>query len=106
MPRVGLLNMCLGFLGLILAGFMGVFNSFDLTDAFLKGEGVISKWELVLFDSAHGHVGLFAMIHILFGLTLPYSNVPPRFWLWQTLGLFCGLVAMIDTNSSVWRTVL
>lgn len=94
MAKEALVNLCLGFWILVMASFMGVFNSFELTEAFLKGPDVIPQWERTLFQSAHGHLGLFGLIHIAHGLTLAYSRMT-KFVKWlQTVGLFLGCVAM------------
>ena len=94
MPRIALLNIIWGFLVLVIAAFMGVFNSFDLTDAFLKGSEVVPQWEQVVFSSSHGHTGFFGILHILVGLTMPYSTLNLRFKKAQTFGLFAGCIAM------------
>lgn len=94
MSRLGLLNMAWGFFILIFTGFMGMFNAYSLTDVYLKGREVVPQWEQVLFDSAHGHLGLFGIIHVLMGLTFPYSTMPDLVKRLQTIGLVLGCFAM------------
>ena len=94
MPRVGLLNFILGFMTLFLAASAGAFVSFDMTQAFLKDPEQLHSWQLTLLASAHGHTNLFGILHILLGLTLPYSPLPEKFKYTQTFGLFLGVIAM------------
>lgn len=94
MPRLGLLNMAIGFLVLFFAACAGAFVSFDMTEAFLKNTALLHNWQMTLLASAHGHSNMFGILHILFGLTLPYSQLGPQIKAWQTVGLFAGVVAM------------
>ena len=94
MPRLGLFNMAVGFLVLFFAACAGAFVSFDLTEAFLKNTSLLHNWQMTLLSSAHGHSNLFGMLHILFGLTLSYSPLAPRYKALQTGGLFAGVIAM------------
>lgn len=94
MPRVALLNMLIGFAVVVLAAMGGVFNSFTMTEGFLKDPQLLGAWETVVKNSSHGHTNLFALLHVLFGLTLPYSALPMRIKKWQTAGLFAGTLAM------------
>ena len=94
MPRLGLVNMALGFLVLFFAACGGAFVAFDMTEAYLRNTEQLHSWQNVLLSSAHGHTNLFGMLHILFGLTLPYSPLPSRWKVAQTLGLFAGVIAM------------
>ncbi|RZA13013.1 MAG: hypothetical protein EOP10_30445 [Proteobacteria bacterium] len=94
MPRISLLNMAIGFSVLFLAACAGAFVSFDMTEAFLKDTTQLHNWQATLLASAHGHTNLFAMLHILLGLTFPYSSLSNRIKAWQTGGLFAGVIAM------------
>ena len=94
MSRISLINITLGFFLLVITGFMGVFSSFTLTEAFLKGRDVVPHWEEVLFAAAHGHLGLFAILHIVLGLTFPYARSSFFVKKLQSLGVFMGCVAM------------
>jgi len=94
MPRLAILNMAIGFFVVFVAASAGAFISLDITHAFLYDEESLHRWQLLLHRSAHGHTNLFGMLHILFGLTLPYSLCSQRIKIWQTAGLLLGCVAM------------
>ena len=94
MARISIWNMAFGFLLLFFAACAGAFVSFDMTDAFLKDPALLDSWQLTLMKSAHGHTNLFGMLHVMFGLTLPYSRLADKFKLWQSYGLVAGSVAM------------
>jgi hypothetical protein len=94
MPRLGLFNMMLGFCVLAIAAAAGAFVATDLTQGFVHDKELIDSWQLMLDKSAHGHTNLFALLHICFGLTLPYSSWKARFKMAQTAGLLLGTLAM------------
>ncbi len=94
MSKVAIANMAWGFVVILIAALGGVINAFDLTDAHLKGAALVSTWQIQLLQSAHGHSNLFGMLHILFGLTIPYSRYSSKITKWQSLGLLGGTVAM------------
>lgn len=94
MPRVAILNMLIGFVVLSLAAAAGSFVATEATEAILKDPTLLNTWGQILRRSAHGHTNLFAMTHILFGLTLPYSGLSSHLKKWQTIGLLCGTIAM------------
>jgi hypothetical protein len=94
MPRLNILNMAIGFTVLFFAACAGAFVSFDMTEAFLKDASLLHSWRATLEASAHGHTNLFAMLHILLGLTLSYSPLSQRMKALQTAGLFAGVIAM------------
>jgi hypothetical protein len=86
--------MAIGFTVLFFAACAGAFVSFDMTEAFLKDPSLLNSWRATLEASAHGHSNLFAMLHVLLGLTLPYSPLSSRIKAYQTGGLFAGVIAM------------
>lgn len=94
MPRLGLLNIVIGFFTLFVAACAGAFISFDMTQFFLKDPAQLGSWEITLLKSAHGHTNLFGILHILFGLTLPYSPCSTKIKIAQTCGFFAGVLAM------------
>lgn len=94
MPRLGLLNMVIGFFTLFVAACAGAFISFDMTQFFLKDPAQLDSWQLTLMKSAHGHTNLFGILHIVFGLTLPYSPFPSKIKIAQTCGFFAGVLSM------------
>ncbi len=94
MPRLAIANMMIGFVILFLAACAGAFRAFDLTEAFIKDQELLGQWEMVLLNSAHGHTNMFAMIQILFGLTMPWSRLSLRWKQWQTFSITSGAFAM------------
>lgn len=104
MPRLSILNMAIGFLVLFLAACIGSFIAFDMTEGYLRDPEILSSWQLALQKSSHGHSNLFGILHILFGLTLPYSKLSLNLRKWQTLGLFSGTLAM--GPGMLWRAQL
>lgn len=94
MPRLALFNICIGFIVLFLAAAAGAFIATDLTAGFLKDKAFVDSWAVMLSKSAHGHSNLFALTHIAFGLTMPYSRFSARVKLCQTIGLGLGTLAM------------
>ncbi|WP_141731110.1 hypothetical protein [Oligoflexus tunisiensis] len=94
MSRLSILNMALGFLVLFFAACAGAFVSFDMTQAFLHDIKQLGTWEMTLLQSSHGHSNLFGVLHIVLGLTLPYSPLPLRWKQVQTICMFGGVLAM------------
>lgn len=94
MPRLALFNMFFGFLVLTLAAMMGPFLATDITAGFLRDRALLETWQLLLQKSSHGHTNLFGTLHILFGLTLPYSALGERWKKLQTGGFILGVVGM------------
>ncbi len=94
MSRLSILNMALGFFVLFFAACAGAFVSFDMTQAFLHDLKQLNTWEMTLLQSSHGHSNLFGILHIVLGLTLPYSPLALRWKQMQTIGLFGGVLAM------------
>lgn len=86
--------MAWGFFYVGLSSMMGVFNSFDLTDAFVKDPNLRFGWEATLMNSAHGHSSLFGFLHIFFGLTIPYSPLDGKIKQLQTAGFALGCLGM------------
>ena len=94
MPRLAILNMVIGFVVLSLAAAAGSFVATEATEAILKDPALLNTWGQILRRSAHGHTNLFAMTHILFGLTMPYSSLSSRVKKFQTIGMLSGTIAM------------
>lgn len=94
MPRIAIVNFLIGFVVLFLAASAGAFIANDLTESFLKDRELLNTWNAVLARSAHGHTNLFAILHICFGLTIPYSVFSSRVKFLQTIGLSAGTFAM------------
>ncbi|MCX6130935.1 MAG: hypothetical protein NTX25_17995 [Proteobacteria bacterium] len=94
MPRLSLFNMAFGFLVIFFAACGGAFVSFDMTQAYLHDLSLLQTWQMDLMKSAHGHSNLFGLLHIAFGLSLPYSPLAQRWKKIQTVGLICGVLSM------------
>jgi hypothetical protein len=94
MPRLGIFNMMFGFLALFLAAAAGPFLATEITSGYLRDKALLDTWTLLLQKSSHGHTNLFGLVHIAFGLTMPYSILPTRAKLLQTIGFGLGTVAM------------
>lgn len=94
MPRVALLNFVIGFSVLFVAAAAGAFIANDLSEAFLRDHELLNSWNAILSRSAHGHTNLFGILHICFGLTIPYSIFSERIKKYQTVGLAAGTFAM------------
>ena len=93
MSRLALLNMAFGFLIIAIAASAGAFVGNSLSEAYLN-QIPTDTFLLTLQKSAHGHTNLFGMLHILYGLTFPYSRLSQKFKVFQTLGLAAGTFAM------------
>lgn len=96
MPRLGLLNMCLGFIVVFFAASAGVFHALDLTTIWLQDPESAARgdWQRMLNASSHGHTNLFGYLQILTGLTMSWSALPVRVKVFQTAALLAGVLAM------------
>lgn len=96
MPRTAIFNFMFGFGLLFLGMCAGFFVVNDAEQAFMQSrqEQWLLSWTYTLLKSAHGHLSSFALMHILFGLTLPYSRLSQKIFIGQTLGLCLGSFAM------------
>jgi len=86
--------MLIGFAVLTLAAMASAFIATDITQGYLRDKAVIDSWQLLLERSAHGHTNLFALVHVCFGLTMPYSTLGPKAKAWQTVGIALGTLGM------------
>lgn len=94
MPRLGLINIFVGFTVVVIAACAGVFNALTMTEGFLRDPSILGSWQQTLSNSAHGHTNLFGYLHIFLGLTLMYSALSERIKVVQTIALFGGVIAM------------
>ena len=69
MPRIGLLNMVVGFIFIFLSASAGFFLLQSIRVFIIRDNTELLSWWVQLSASAHGHTNLFGMLHILFGLT-------------------------------------
>ena len=94
MPRIALVNMIIGFAVLTCTVLAGAFLVSAINDGYLHDRSILESWSHLLQKSAHGHSNLFGILHVVFGLTLPYSVYTQRIKIWQTAGLSLGTFAM------------
>ena len=94
MPQLGVFNMLVGFVLIFLASCGGFFISTQTVEAMQHAPSQLSEWSMTLQRSAHGHTNLFGLLHITFGLTLPYSAFSNKVKKLQTSGLVAGSLAM------------
>ena len=94
MSRIALTNMFFGFLAIIIASLGGFFLASDANKAFLINRELLQSWEYTLMKSAHGHLNLFGILHILMGLTMPYSVSSKTIHIAQSIGLGLGTLTM------------
>lgn len=93
--RVSLMNMVIGFWLIFLSSSGGIFLAQYHLEAHLDGEVMETlSWWMSLQRSAHGHTNLFGMLHILFGLTFPYSSLRSSTKILQSVCLGSGSLAM------------
>ena len=108
MSKISLVNILIGFVVVVLASLGGFFLGVE-TKAALSEESVdLLKWKMVMYRSAHAHSNLFGMLHILMGITMPYSRWGAKIKKIQTWALTSGTLSMgvlmvfrarIDMNS-------
>lgn len=94
MSRIAIANFLIGFVAISIAFCGGFFLATDAERAFLYDPSLMTGWQYTLLKSAHGHLNLFAYLHILFGLTLPYTSFSQRVKVWQSIGFAAGTIAM------------
>jgi hypothetical protein len=92
MSKTALLNLIVGFIAIFTAAAAGAFLGLEITENSVAK--MSESWSLTLRKSAHGHTNLFGYLHILFGLTIPYSRLSMRMKNYQTVGLIAGTLAM------------
>ena len=94
MPRLALINMVIGFTIVFLSASFGTFIVVEMEEMFRSAPHLVNDWYMTLLQSSHGHSSLLGMIHVLFGLTLPYSQLSATVKFYQTLALLAGSLAM------------
>ena len=94
MSRLALTNMVIGFVIVFLSASLGTFIVNTMTELYVTAPEHLAAWQHTLARSAHGHSSLCGLVHILFGLTLPYSRLSERSKLWQAGGILAGSIAM------------
>lgn len=94
MGKLSLGNMAFGFWLVVYGSIVGIFLSFEESRAILYQPENLHSWQMSLFRSVHGHTNLFGMLHVLLGLTLPYSKWSEKTKKFQSIGLGLGSLAM------------
>jgi hypothetical protein len=93
MRRIAILNLAFGFGLIFVAACGGAFVALKSTESYLQGV-TSPQWETMLQASSHGHTNLFGVIHILLGLTLPYTRSTLLLDRLKTFALMAGSLAM------------
>jgi hypothetical protein len=93
MSRIALVNMAWGFVLIFVAACGGVFVALSTTEGFINGP-VVPQWQSLLQTASHGHVTLFGVIHVLLGLTLPYTRSSKFENRLKSAGVALGALAM------------
>lgn len=94
MPRIALANCLFGFIAISLATASGFFVAREAEFAYASAGTMPATWQFVLMKSAHGHLNLYGMVHILFGLTISHSRLPSTLKLFQSWALAAGTLTM------------
>jgi hypothetical protein len=94
MSRTALFNIFTGFLLIFVSAASGAFLASEITLRYLTETDLSDNWTSLIQKSAHGHTNLFGLLHICFGLTLPYSIATNSIKKFQTIGLLLGSFAM------------
>lgn len=94
MTKISLLNLIFGFFVISVAAMAGSFLALDTARAFIYDKSILESWSIIIQQSAHGHTNMFGMLHIMLGLTLPYSLLSLKTKAIQSFGLGLGTVAM------------
>ncbi|MEI6833159.1 MAG: hypothetical protein WCL28_04135 [bacterium] len=93
MPKISLMNMAWGFTLIFVAACGGVFVALNTTELFIRGP-VQPEWQALLQTASHGHVTLFGVIHVLLGLTIPYTRSSAFENRLKSIGIGLGSLAM------------
>ena len=93
MSRLGLFNIFFGFMVVGVIGLSGAVMSVYTAEMILQRPQELLTWSAILQKSAHAHGNLFGMLHVLFGLTLPYSRAKIFTKKLQTFALMLGTFA-------------
>ncbi len=94
MRKIAACNILAGFFLLFFIGMMGFFLRIEVVQQYLFSSQTSSSWRISLFRSAHAHGTLFALIQIVYGLSIPYSCCKKTALLLQSIGLALGAWVM------------
>lgn len=87
------MNMAWGFTLIFVAACGGVFIALNTTESFIRGP-VQPEWQALLQTASHGHLTLFGVIHVLLGLTIPYTRSSVFENRLKSIGVGLGSLAM------------
>lgn len=93
MRRISIFNFAVGFTLIFIAACGGAFVALRTTETYLQGV-TSPTWQSLLQTSSHGHTNLFGVLHILLGLTMPYTRSSELIDRLKTFGLLAGSIAM------------
>ena len=89
-----LLNIVSGFFLLFASACGGFFLSLNTQTALSHDPQMLSSSLYIMQKSSHSHTNLFALIHIVFALTLKDSKLSLQSKKYQTIALFLGSFTM------------
>ncbi len=88
------MNMLCGFFLLFFCGLMGVFLRMEVVQQYVFSPGISDSWRISLFRSSHAHGTLFALLQIVYGLSIPYSSSRNFTRIFQSIGIGIGAWVM------------
>src|SRR3989338_5734239 len=94
MKKLMAINMLSGFFLLFFCGLMGVFLRIEVIQQYVFSPGASDSWRVALFRSSHDHGTLFALLQIVYGLSIPYSNSRKSVRIFQSMGIGVGAWVM------------
>ena len=94
MRKLAACNILSGFFLLFFAGMMGLFLRMEVVQHYFLFSERPLPWRLALFRPSHAHGTLFALVQVVFGLTIPYSFCKKRSLVLQSIGIGLGAWVM------------
>lgn len=94
MRKLMAINMLSGFFLLFFCGLMGLFLRMEVVQQYVFSPGVSDSWRISLFRSSHAHGTLFALLQIVYGLSIPYSSSRKSVRIFQSIGIGIGAWVM------------
>jgi hypothetical protein len=94
MRKIAAYNIISGFILLFFIGIVGFFLRIEVVQHYFFSPETPASWRLSLFRSAHAHGSLFALIQIVYGLSIPYSLCKKSSLVFQSIGVGLGAWVM------------
>ena len=94
MKKIAALNILSGFSMLLFMGMVGVFLRLEVVQHYYFHADMQLPWKVSLFKSSHAHGTLFALIQIVYGLSIPYSICNTPALIFQSIGFLLGTLVM------------